>query len=45
MVRRALSRIAIGVTHMRGLPAPLQTTHEPPRRAWQGSIRVLWDFL
>ena len=29
---RVISRITIGITHIRGLIAPIITTHEPPGR-------------
>ena len=37
MISRAISRVTILITHIRGLIAPLITTHEPP--STEASIR------
>ena len=34
VISRVVSRITTVITHIRGLIAPLITTHEPPSRVW-----------
>ena len=37
-----ISRVTIAMTHIRGLIAPLITTHEPPSRLWGFLGRYKW---
>ena len=40
VISRAISRVTILITHIRGLVTPLITTHEPPSRVLGFSLGV-----
>ena len=38
VISGVISRVTIGITHIRGLMTPLITTHEPPSRVLKGLL-------
>ena len=44
VISRVITRVAILMTHIRGLMTLLLTTHEPPSKGFIGGFRVLVGF-